>query len=133
MNRCLFVRFSPSGNLPAISALVADGCYQDSWCAPEAWPYGLFPTYRNVLWSCNWHPVTHYEWTRHGVEVFGVPAVVTDGWGDDRYLRDYPLEVQRGLQGLFAHGRHGSRVRWLEGDDSRLPLGVGKGVVDTHT
>jgi hypothetical protein len=95
-------------------ALVADGCYQDSGCEPQAWPYGLFPNYRNTLWSCNWWPVTRFAHTRHAVEVFGVPAVFTNGFMDDRFLKDYPLDVQRGLQQLFELGRTMPRVRWIE-------------------
>ncbi len=30
-------------------ALVAHGAYQHTACRPEAWPYGLFPNFRNTL------------------------------------------------------------------------------------
>ena len=32
---------------------------------PRGWSYGLFPNYRNVVWSCNWSPVTRFEYSRY--------------------------------------------------------------------
>ncbi len=95
-------------------ALVTDGCYQDSHCQPEAWPYGLLPNYRNVLWSCNWRPVGLFGWMRHGVEVFGVPAAFACGWVEHHVLREYPPAVQQALLTLFRQHRTARRVRWLE-------------------
>ncbi len=63
-------------------ALVADGSYQDTHCAPEAWSYGIFPNYRNVLWSCNWEPVTHWDYTEFGARNYQTPVAVSNGWGD---------------------------------------------------
>ncbi|MGA2533728.1 MAG: aspartyl protease family protein [Candidatus Aminicenantales bacterium] len=63
-------------------ALVADGTYQDTHCAPEAWSYGVFPNYRNVLWSCNWEPVTHWDYTEFGVRNYQTPVAISNGWGD---------------------------------------------------
>jgi hypothetical protein len=61
-------------------ALVADGTYQDTHCDPESWSYGIFPNYRNALWSCNWEPVTHL-----GTEfAFGDRRLChPNGYGDD--------------------------------------------------
>jgi hypothetical protein len=63
-------------------ALVADGTYQDTHCAPEAWSYGVFPNFRNVLWSCNWEPVTHWDYTEFGVRNYQTPVAISNGWGD---------------------------------------------------
>ena len=70
-------------NVPGY-AMVADGTYQDTAFAPAAWSYGLFPAWRNVLWSCNWWSVTKFNNTRWGVEHFGVPVAISNGWEDDR-------------------------------------------------
>ena len=63
-------------------ALVADGTYQDTHCAPEAWSYGIFPNFRNVLWSCNWDPVTHWDYTEFGVRSYQAAVAISNGWGD---------------------------------------------------
>jgi hypothetical protein len=64
-------------------AMVADGTYQDTHCDSVAWSYGLFPNWRNTLWSCNWADVTDFHLTRWGVETFAVPVAISNGWGDD--------------------------------------------------
>jgi hypothetical protein len=64
-------------------AMMADGTYQDTHCDSVAWSYGLFPNWRNTLWSCNWSDITGFHLTRWGVETFGVPVAVSNGWGDD--------------------------------------------------
>ena len=64
-------------------AMVADGTYQDTHCDSVAWSYGLFPNWRNTLWSCNWTDVTDFHLTRWGVQTFGVPVAISNGWGDD--------------------------------------------------
>ena len=64
-------------------AMVADGTYQDTHCDSVAWSYGLFPNWRNTLWSCNWADITGFHLTRWGVRTFGVPVAISNGWGDD--------------------------------------------------
>ena len=64
-------------------AMVADGTYQDTHCDSKAWSYGLFPNWRNTLWSCNWSDITGFHLTRWGVQTFGVPVAISNGWGDD--------------------------------------------------
>ena len=83
-------------------ALVAHGTYQDSWCTPASWSYGLFPNYRNVLWSCNWAPVTRFYYTRYGVETFGVPVAISNGaFGDDIGIGDMTAEQQKKIMDMF--------------------------------
>ncbi|HVM49289.1 MAG TPA: discoidin domain-containing protein [Candidatus Acidoferrum sp.] len=64
-------------------AMMADGTYQDSHCDPRAWSYGLFPNWRNTLWSCNWFDISDFQRTRWGVENFGAPVAISNGWGND--------------------------------------------------
>ena len=64
-------------------AMMADGMYQDSHCDSVAWSYGLFPNWRNTLWSCNWADITGFQLTRWGVLKFGTPVAISNGWGDD--------------------------------------------------
>jgi hypothetical protein len=98
--------------------LVAHGTYQDSWCAPVAWPYGLFPNYRNVLWSCNWAPVTRFPFTRYGVETFGVPVAISNGaWGDDIGISDMaPEQVKRTMELFEKRKTQRMEISWIEED-----------------
>jgi F5/8 type C domain len=63
--------------------MMADGTYQDSHCDCAAWSYGLFPNWRNTLWSCNWFDISDFQRTRWGVRRFGAPVAISNGWGDD--------------------------------------------------
>jgi hypothetical protein len=82
--------------------LMAHGTYQDSACTPAGWSYGLFPNYRNVIWSCNWSPVTRYEYSRYAVETFRVPVPISNGaFGDDIGFGDMTADQQRQILDLF--------------------------------
>ena len=50
--------------------------------SPRAWSYGTFPNFRNVLWSCNWEPVTHWDYTEFGVRNYQTAVAISNGWGD---------------------------------------------------
>ncbi len=101
--------------LPAQNALVFDGTYQDSQCHPTAWQYGLFPNYRNVLWSCNWQPVKNFEWTALGVRTFGTPAAISNGWGENRGISRYTDLETAGILDLFREKmKRTNRVRWID-------------------
>jgi hypothetical protein len=84
-------------------ALLADGCYQDSWCLPDLWSYGIFPNYRNVIWSCNWHPLTNFNYTVFGVYAYNTPAVFTNGWEDDRGFSEMTIEEKNNFISLFNY------------------------------
>jgi hypothetical protein len=89
-------------DLGAPYSLVAHGTYQDSACTPVGWSYGLFPNYRNVIWSCNWSPVTRFEYSRYAVETFRVPVPISNGaFGDDIGFGDMKLDQQRKILDLF--------------------------------
>ncbi len=101
--------------LPAQNALVFDGTYQDSHCNPGAWQYALFPAFRNVVWSCNWKPVTNFEWTIFGVKAFGAPVAISNGWGDCKGVSQYSSSEIRRLMDLFEWRKtQRGRVRWIE-------------------
>ena len=103
---------------PAQNALLFDGTYQDSQCYPTAWQYGLFPNYRNVLWSCNWRPVENFEWTVLGVKAFGAPLAISNGWGENRGISRYTEAEVKALMDLYRFRRdHRSRVRWIDSTD----------------
>ena len=95
-------------------ALVSHGTYQDSWCQPRAWSYGLFANYRNVLWSCCWWPITHWDWVEFGVHEYQAPVAISNGWGDDRGFAEMtPAERARVLE-LFAwRKQRPTRLRWF--------------------
>jgi len=104
--------------LPAQNALVFDGTFQDSHCYPTAWQYGLFPNYRNVVWSCNWTPFQHFDWTNTGVRVFGVPVSISNGWEENRGISDATEAEVRKVMDLFGFRKNlRSRLRWLETRD----------------
>ncbi len=71
------------GNTPP-SALVAHGTYQDSGADPGRWAGGLFPNYRNSLWSCAWEPITRQRaYNRTNAVEWGLPQGLSNGWGDN--------------------------------------------------
>jgi hypothetical protein len=97
-------------------ALMAHATYQDSGSAPEAWPYGLFPNFRNTLWSCNWMPVTHFRYTQYGVETFDTPVTISNGCaGDDMGISEVSPEILRAMLDLFEK-RKARRmdIAWIE-------------------
>lgn len=101
--------------------MVADGTYQDSHCSPEAWPYGLFPNWRNVLWSCNWSSLSAFDKTQWGVEAFGVPVAISNGWGDDRGPSEWtPPERDKILQLFRERLANDEPVRYLNEDPACL-------------
>lgn len=87
-------------NIPPY-ALFADGCYQDSWCEPSFWSYGIFPNYRNVIWSCNWKPITNFHYTVFGVYAYNTPVVFTNGWGEDRGFSEMTEQERSNFIRLF--------------------------------
>jgi hypothetical protein len=82
-------------------ALVAHGTYQDSWCDPKAWSYGIFPNYRNAMWSCCWWPVTKWKWIEIGVHQYQAPVAISNGWGDNAGFAELSPEMQRKVLALF--------------------------------
>jgi hypothetical protein len=105
----------PVYDLAAPYCLVAHGTYQDSACTPAGWSYGLFPNYRNVLWSCNWSPVTRFEYSRYAVDTFRVPVPISNGaFGDDIGFGDMNPEQQRKILDLFDQcKRQRMEIGWI--------------------
>jgi hypothetical protein len=97
-------------------ALVTHGTYQDSWCAPVAWPYGLFPNFRNVIWSCNWAPIARYEFSRYAVETFAVPVPISNGAsGDDIGIGEMTADQQKRIMELFnKRKKERMEISWIE-------------------
>jgi len=87
-------------------ALVAHGTYQDSWCQPRAWSYGIFPNYRNVLWSCCWWPVTKWHWVEFGVREYQTPISLSNGWGNDQGFSETNPAQQARVLALFNWRKH---------------------------
>jgi len=104
--------------LPAQNALVFDGTFQDSQFYPTAWQYGLFPNYRNVLWSCNWEPFNHFDWTNTGVRVFGAPVPISNGWGEDKGISDCSEAEVKKIMELFELKKSlRGCIHWLDASD----------------
>ncbi|MBN1395945.1 MAG: hypothetical protein JW959_13065 [Pirellulales bacterium] len=82
-------------------ATVADGTYQDSGCWMGAWPFGLFPNWRNTLWSCNWGSLSRFEKTKLSVERYGVPVAISNGWTDDRGPSEWTAAEREKIMALF--------------------------------
>jgi hypothetical protein len=106
-------------------AMVADGTYQDTHCDSVAWSYGLFPNWRNTLWSCNWSDITGFHLTRWGVRTFGVPVAFSNGWGDDCGPSEWSPRQRDSILALF-HERLKVKqpVRFLSDDPARLVSGA---------
>jgi hypothetical protein len=100
-------------------ALVADGTYQDTHCDPESWSYGIFPNYRNALWSCNWEPVTHFDDTEFGVREYQAAVAISNGYGDDVGFAKMPPSLKSRVLDLFNwRKRTRTRLHWF----SKLPV-----------
>ena len=97
-------------------AIMAHGCYQDSHSRPSVWPYGIFPNYRNVLWSCNWRAVTRFDWTKFGVEHYDTPLATSNGWLDDKGIARLSDDERDAVIGLFeARKDRRQDLHWLNG------------------
>ena len=97
-------------------AIMAHGTYQDSHSDPSAWPYGIFANYRNTLWSCNWQAVTRFDFTQFGVEHYGTPVAVTNGWLDDKGLARLSDAERTAVMQLFkARKDKPQHLQWLSG------------------
>jgi len=111
-------------------ALVADGTYQDSHCAPESWSYGTIPNLRNVLWSCNWSPVSRWDYTEFGVRNYQAAVAISNGYGDDTGFAEMSTEMRHKVLALFDwRKRFSTRLRWFE----KLPVYIGKPVLVVET
>ena len=100
-------------------ALVADGTYQDTHCDPESWSYGIFPNYRNALWSCNWEPVTHFDYTEFGVREYQAAVAVSNGYGDNIGFAKMSPDMKKKVLDLFNWRKQSrTRLRWF----SKLPV-----------
>jgi len=102
-------------------ALAAHGTYQDSSCIERGWPYGLFPNFRNTLWSCNWAPVKAFERTRYAAETFDVPVAISNGYAEDRGVSDMTPRQLRGILDLFQRRKQRRmEITWIEEQEGRL-------------
>jgi hypothetical protein len=84
-------------------ALLDDGCYLDSLYRPSFWSYGIFMNYRNIIWSCNWTPLTNFRYTIFGVYACNTPVVFTNGWGDDRGFSEMSPDERSNFIRLFNY------------------------------
>ncbi len=102
-------------------AMVADGNYQDSWCDPAGWSFALFPNWRNTSWSCNWWALTNFNRTQWGVENFGVPVAISNGWEDDRGPAEWTTAERDQFLTLFRKRlAMPERVRFLTDDPAKI-------------
>jgi hypothetical protein len=96
-------------------ALVAHGTYQDSWCQPQAWSYGIFSNYRNVLWSCCWWPVTKWSWIDFAVRQYQAPVSLSNGWGNDKGFSEMTQEQRARALALFDWRKDKpTRLKWFD-------------------
>lgn len=115
-----------TGRETAGYSLVADGCWQDSSCNPEAWGYALFPNFRNIAWSCNWWPTRNISYTHYGVWNFGAPAATSNGYGENRGPGDYTRAERAAVMALFYNRPSLPHVMsWLPDGDPRIPGPLG--------
>jgi hypothetical protein len=104
-------------------AMMADGTFQDSHCRPSAWSYGFFPNWRNTLWSCNWGAVSHFSWTRWGVENLGTSVSISNGYGDDNGPSEWDPKCRDAVVDLFRKRSAREPVRFLTDDPAQLLAG----------
>ena len=100
-------------------ALMAHGTYQDTHCRPEAWPYGLFPNFRNTVWSCNWASVSNLQFMKFAVDHFDTPVSIGNGsFGDDIGFADLTAEQAGQIVEMFNRRKtRQMRLHWIEEND----------------
>ena len=109
---CLGAVYGPKDKAPY--ALMAHGTYQDSWCQPHAWSYGVFPNYRNVLWSLCWWPITKWDWINFGVRNYQAAVSFSNGWGDDTGFSEMtPAQQARALELFNWRKTRSTRLNWF--------------------
>ena len=101
-------------------AMMADGTFQDSWCKPDRWSYGFFPNWRNTFWSCCWAAKSHFSWMRWGVENFGTPVAISNGFGDDKGPSEWNPKYRDAVLELFHKRLAKTPVRFLTEDPAIL-------------
>jgi len=82
-------------------AMVAHGTYQDSWCQPEGWAPGIYPNWRNAMWSCCWSPIHKWKWIEFGVRNYQAPVAISNGWGDNTGFADMTADQRKQVLELF--------------------------------
>ena len=80
--------------------------YQNSHCNPGSWSYGIFPNYRNALWSCCWWPVSKWDWIEFGVRAYQAPVAISNGWGDNLGFGELSPEQRQRVLDLFHWRKH---------------------------
>jgi hypothetical protein len=96
-------------------ALVAHGTFQDSWCLPQAWSYGIFSNYRNVLWSCCWFPVTKWSWIDFAVRQYQAPVALSNGYGNDKGFSEMTAEQRARALALFDWRKDKpTKLKWFD-------------------
>jgi hypothetical protein len=101
-------------------AMMADGTFQDSWCKPDCWSFGFFPNWRNTFWSCIWAAESHFSWMRWGVETFGTPVSISNGYGDDQGPSEWKPRYRDAVLELFQKRLAKKPVRFLSEDPAIL-------------
>lgn len=97
-------------------AIMSHGCYQDSHSMPWTWPYGIFPNYRNTLWSCNWWAVTNFKHTVYGVEHYRTPVATSNGFIDAKGIARLTPEQLGAVMDLFnKRKKQRQQLHWLSG------------------
>ena len=102
-------------------ALAADGTYQDTECSRAVRSYGLFPNWRKPLWDCCWDSLFRFADTQWGVEHYGIPVAITNGWGDDRGPSEWTAEQRERFLRLFRWRLRHAPVRFLTADPQDAP------------
>jgi hypothetical protein len=82
-------------------AVVAHGTYQDAWCEPKTWASGIYPNWRNTLWSCCWWPISKWKWVEFGVKNYQAPVSISNGWGDNTGFARMAPDMQKKVLELF--------------------------------
>ena len=104
-------------------SMVASGIYQDAGFSQPAWSCGLSSTWRNNLWICNWCSISQFFATRWGVQRYGVPVAISNGWGDDKGPSEWaPVEQQKILKLFRQRLTQKDRIRCLAAEPKTLGL-----------
>jgi hypothetical protein len=94
--------------------LFVDGLYHDAWCHAQPFQAAALPTWRNVIWSCNWTPASEILNTKWAVLAFDAPIAISNGcFGDDTGLSEMTHEQRALIAQLWQTKVQRRRMRAL--------------------
>ena len=89
--------------------------------APRVWDFGLFPNYRNVMWSCDWAPIKLLNRTEYAAATFDVPVSISNGYAEDLGVAEMNPAQLKAVMDLFEQRKSRRMdIAWIEEKSGEL-------------